>query len=182
MKKLLFTGFLLLPILIVQLFGQGVRQLDEKNGFKDFNLGDEYIKWSSQLKFINSSDDITIFEYTGNCCNKLFDFNLAKIGLAFSDSKLVIISLTTDYFQEPYSISNDFTKWRSQDFEYINDSFTQLFGEPTDKNLEKATFYWTGQKASLTSKYEYLGVRNGDRQNITLISIDYLKKIKNKGF
>ncbi|RMZ60381.1 hypothetical protein D1632_05440 [Chryseobacterium nematophagum] len=164
-------------------FGQSIAQLDEKNGFKDFKLGDSYSKWSSQLKYGGkNSDNTEAYDYVGTCCNMLFNYPLKNIRLIFSNSKLIGIMLQTTYFQKPYNISNEFTKWRSQDFESINDSFTQLFGEPTSAKLEEASFSWTGRKVTLISTYDYLGVRNGDQQNIIIISLDYLKSIKKNAF
>ncbi|CAA7386950.1 hypothetical protein [Chryseobacterium fistulae] len=180
MKKLLFISYTLLS---VSSFGQNIAQLDEKNGFKDFKLGDPLSKWSSQVRHVGRiSDNTEAYDYVGICCNMLFNYSLENIKLIFNNSKLIGIMLKTTYFQKPYNISNEFTKWRSQDFESINNSFTQLFGEPTSIKAEETTFHWTGNKVVLISIYNYLGVRGGDNQIVMIINADYVKNMKKSGF
>ncbi len=53
MKTLLTTIFVSL-IISTHLFAQTIDKLDEKNGFKDFTLGDSFTKWENQIiRWIN---------------------------------------------------------------------------------------------------------------------------------
>lgn len=181
MKKILF---LLSSLFTILGNAQSISELDKKNGFKDFKLGDDFSKWSSQVAYSRTNEDgLKVYSYVGNCCNKVFDYKLNTIELGFLNSKLVLIYLETEKFQKPYSESKEFTTWRNTDFESINNSFQGLFGKPTGHNSEgDISFFWQSQKVMLRSTYKYLGVREGDMQVIFVFSLDYLKNIMNSGF
>lgn len=181
MRKFIFLIAVLLPI---QFFGQNINNLDVRNGFKDFKLGDNYSKWSSQLAYSRTkSDGVKIYEYTGTCCSMLFDYNLAKIELGFLNSSLIIIYLETENFQKPYSESNQFTNWRKDDFERINNSFEVLFGKPSGIDAEEdITYHWQSKQVLLRSTYKYLGVREGDKQIVFVMKLDYLQDKTKSGF
>lgn len=164
-------------------FAQTIDKLDEKNGFKDFNLNDNFTKWENQLVYEGKWDDGSkTYLYNGNCCNKVFNYSLEKIILRFNNNKLVGIFITTEKFQKDYKESGKYTEWRSNDFKSINSSFSLLFGEPTTVDTSKVTYIWAGKKVVLLSKYEYLGVQNGDRQQISIIDINYLNSELKSGF
>jgi hypothetical protein len=92
---------LFIMFLISTAIGQTITKLDDKNGFKDFTLGDSLIKWHNQLNFeANWEDDTKAYLYTGSCCQKLFDYQVEKIILRFSEEKLVGIYITTEKFQK----------------------------------------------------------------------------------
>ncbi len=173
--------------LLATAFGQTIDKLDEKNGFKDFTLGDSYTKWQSQLKFEgNWNDGTKAYIYTGYCCQKVFDYAVDKIVLRFNGDKLVGIYITTKNFQKGYAESGEYTKWRSDDFESLKSSFSYLYGKPTSYDAPEGsgevTYIWTGKKVILFSKYEYLGIQNGDRQQIIVADMIFLNKGIEDGF
>ena len=81
MKKLwtsIFASFLIFSVA----FAQTIDQLDKKNGFKDFTLGDAFSKWQSQLKLERNWDDGSkTYLYRGTCCNMVFNYPVEKINL-----------------------------------------------------------------------------------------------------
>lgn len=166
---------------------QTIDKLDVKNGFKDFTLGDNFSKWQSQLSFEGDFDDGSkAYLYTGECCNKIFNYNVEKIILRFSNNKLVSINITTEKFQKSYEESGKYTDWRIDDFESIKKSFSILFGNPTDiktsKNSGEVIHFWFGKKVALISIYENLGYKSGDRQQISIIDLTVLKSSIENGF
>lgn len=186
MKRFTLT-LAIIMFLMLNVFSQTINKLDEKNGFKDFTLGDSYTKWQSQLKFEGNWDDGTkAYLYTGYCCQKVFNYPVDKIVLRFNGDKLVVIYITTKKFQKEYAESGKFTKWRTDDFESINSSFSHLFGEPTSDDFSEGigeiTHIWKGNKVILFSKYQYLGVQNGDRQQIIIADLMFLNKDIKNGF
>ena len=183
----------MLSILIFCLFlanyahGQTINKLDEKNGFKDFKLGDSYTKWSNYLTFDGTwKDGSKAYVYTGNCCNTVFEYDIESIILRFYSEKLVAIILTTKKFQESFDVSGQYTNWRSKDFESIKTSFSILFGPPTglDKgeNTGTITHSWIGKKVVLFSVYEYLGTISGDRQKIIIGDLNFSNSDIQNGF
>jgi hypothetical protein len=181
MKKL--TSLIFSLFICTMIYSQTIDKLDEKKGFKDFILGDSYEKWQSQLKFEGASDDGSrAYVYIGSCCNKVFNYPVDRIVLRFNNSELVAIYITTMRFQKEYEYSGKYTEWRTVDFENIKSSFSSLFGPPTHVDAPNDRYIWLGKKVMLISKYENLGVKEGDRQQITVVNISYLNKNVNNGF
>ena len=46
------------------------KKLDEKNGFKEFQIGDSFSKWQANLTFTNSNGENKYYTYTGSCCQQ----------------------------------------------------------------------------------------------------------------
>lgn len=185
--KTLLTSIFTFLIISTSIFAQTIDKLDEKNGFKDFTIGDNFTKWENQLIYEGKLDDGSkAYLYKGNCCNKVFNYSVEKIILRFSSNKLVGIIITTEKFQKDYKESGEYTKWRSDDFESIKSSFSYLFGKPTSVDAAEGsgevTYIWAGKKVLLLSKYEYLGVQNGDRQQIFIFDINFLNSDIKNGF
>ena len=112
MKTLLTT--ILTLLLYTGLFAQTIDKLDEKNGFKDFTLGDNLTKWENQLSYEGKWDDGSLaYLYKGTCCNKVFSYAIEKTILRSSKNKLVGIYSTMQKFQKGYKESGEYTKWRS---------------------------------------------------------------------
>ena len=167
--------------------GQNINKLDEKNGFKEFTLGDNISKWTNYIKFDgNWNDGTKAYVYTGGCCNKVFDYDVENIVLRFNGSTLVSIVITLKQFQERYEISGKYTNWRSNDFESLKNSFAILFGPPSDLDKNDKTgsvvYSWVGKKVVLFSQYEYLGVTAGDRQKIIIGDLTFLNNDIQNGF
>ena len=92
MKTLLTT--ILTLLFYTGLFAQTIDKLDEKNGFKDFTLGDNLTKWENQLSYEGKWDDGSLaYLYKGTCCNKVFIGNLKKSENSISEA-------TADDFKE----------------------------------------------------------------------------------
>jgi hypothetical protein len=72
---------------------QSIEKLDEKNGFKDFTLGDSFHKWQNSLSIKEINGDTKRCFYTANCCNTLYNYPLKTIMLDFENNKLVRILL-----------------------------------------------------------------------------------------
>ena len=104
MKRFLTSIFVSL-IFLTGLFAQTIDKLDQKNGFKDFTLGDTYSKWEGQLSLEGNYDDGSkAYLYKGTCCNKVFDYPVEKIILKFNNNKLIAIYITTEKFQKEYRL------------------------------------------------------------------------------
>lgn len=173
--------------IFISLNSQTIAQLDIKKGFKDFQIGDSYAKWSKDLIYLKTeSENVKIYQYKGDCCLTIFDYEIDRIVLTFKDEKLVVISIVTKKFQKPFNESNQYTKWRVDDFQKINNAFINLFGKETqvvknDKTVE-ITYIWKAINIILFSTYNYLGVKNGDYQDIIIVDITFYSGLLSKDF
>lgn len=185
MKKITLLAFML--IATNSLFSQSIKDLDTKNGFKEIKLSDNYSKWESDLKFSrNIGDDGKLYKYTGNCCEKLFEYKIDNIDLHFQDNKLVAIYITTVKLQESKDISGKSTLYYGDDAQSINSSIAFLFGEPTSKRMPEDSdnifLDWQGEDVMLSSKYIFLGTFSGDKMQITVALNSYVFRNLNNGF
>ena len=152
--------------------------LDQKNGFKDFTLGDKFYKWSSNLSYFNTlQSGIKVYKYNGTCCRSVYGYGIPEIRIGFdSNDELTAIWLTTEMFQKGYEIDKKYTEYgATKDFEKIRDNIESQFGQADgvdggDGNTA-LTLYWVGTKVWMYLSYEYLGVRNGDRSSILLSKV-----------
>ncbi len=168
-------------------FAQNIDKLDEKKGFKEILIGDSFDKWKSSLKYNGiNNDGSSEYLFIGSCCKKLFDYNIEQINIVFYQNKIVEIRIITEKFQKPKNISGEFTEFREDDFKKINDSFISLFGKPSSVEIPENSgiviYYWISKNIYLFSKYEYLGVNNGDRQVVIVSDLKYSKKSLEDGF
>jgi|AntAceMinimDraft_9_1070365.scaffolds.fasta_scaffold06022_3 hypothetical protein len=186
MKK--FTAFIFLVLFMTGIYSQTIEKLDEKNGFKDFKLGDTYSKWQNQLSAVGYWEDGTRkYLYTGNCCTNVFNYPIDMIKLRFSDNKLVGIYIKTKKFQKGFAETGIYTKFRTSDYERINSSLTYLFGEPTQYidpvGVMGVEFLWIGKKVLLTSRYECCSTKSGgDFQRISIVDLSFLNNGNEEGF
>jgi hypothetical protein len=184
--KILLINIFATFLICTGVFAQTIDQLDKKNGFKDFALGDGFSKWQSQLKLERNWDDGSrTYLYRGTCCNMVFNYPVEKIQLKFKNNKLVVISITTEKFQKGYRESGEYSKWRPDDFESIKASIATLFGEPTlydPVGSLNVTYIWKGKRVLLTSEYQYLGGQDGDRQLINISDLSYVYSELKRGF
>lgn len=147
--------------------------LDQKNGFKDFTLGDSFYKWSANLTYFSTlQSGIKVYKYTGACCRTLYGYNIAEIRLGFDKlNELTVIWFTTEKFQKGYNIDKKYTEWNgTKDYEKIRDNIERQFGKASgvdgEESSGKLTLFWIGSKVMLNLEYDYLGIMNGDRCNI----------------
>lgn len=159
MKKILiYFLFITLPLLS---FSQSKPNLilDEKNGFKDLKIGDNYSKWSDDLTFTNADNGIRYYDFTGSCCNKLFSTNLEKVRLGFKNNVLDVIFLVTPT-EKDYSES-----WTSSEYRYLKGSFEEVLEEKayesaTNDNSGDINSIWLGNKIQLILTFEYMGLKD----------------------
>jgi hypothetical protein len=170
---------------------QTISELDKKNGFKDFQLGDLYTKWQNNILYegtLNNGSNIRVYLYTGSCCRQAFNYELDSIELGFLDGKLTVIYLTTKQFQAAgYDTDRGiYTRWNgTKDFDRLKDALKAYFGDYTsvDKGSDydsDISFFWAGQKAMLQLTYSYLGIDKGDRCKILVGRLD--KSMSKSGF
>ena len=194
MKKNIFIQLVFLLILLFSFDVTSQNQLDRKNGFKDFTLGDSYSKWQNNLQFVsktnlkkhligaNSYNDYVLesigdfgnvksYFYNGTCCKNLFRYNIDKIVLQFSSNKLHRIIILTKKFQKGHIDSGVYCQWRQTDFYSINAEFVKLFGTQSfygEGGGSDMLATWTGTNVVLKSIYNYMGVSYGDRQIVVV--------------
>ncbi|TXD80921.1 hypothetical protein ESY86_19760 [Subsaximicrobium wynnwilliamsii] len=165
MKKILvYLLFVTLPLLS---YSQSEPNLilDEKNGFKDLKIGDNYSKWSSDLTLTNTDNGIKYYDFIGSCCKKLFSSDLEKIGLGFKNNILDVIFLTTPT-ERDYSES-----WTSSEYRYLKGSFGEVLEEKAyesapDDNSGDINSIWLGNKIQLILTFEYMGLKDFDGKYI----------------
>ena len=88
-------------------------------------------------------------------------------------------------FQKKYSESGKYTTWRTDDFQSVNFSLSELFGKPVydgKKDSGITTFHLTGKKVALLSNYQYFGVENGDRQYLVVFDLNFHNSTRKSGF
>ena len=96
-------------------------QLDEKNGFKDIKLGDDFTKWTTNLQLIKAlPDNETIYKYTGTCCQEVFSTPVETIEIIFANNKIVYIGI----YLKPYQ-DNRSTNFPAK-FRHPNDNFEKI--------------------------------------------------------
>ncbi len=159
MKKFIFY-FLFVTIPLVS-FSQSEHNsiLDKKNGFKDLKIGANYSKWSSDLKFTNTNNGIKYYDFTGNCCKKLFSSDLGEVRLGFENNILDVIFLVT-------LTKKDYSKgWVSSEYKYLKGSFEEVFEEKvsdisSDDNSGNINSVWLGNNIQLILTFEYMGLKD----------------------
>ena len=88
------TLLYLLLFLTCNCFSQTIDKLDERNGFKDFKLGDSFDKWKTSLEYIGiNPDEEKLYKYTGVCCKDVFDSQAENIELIFAKNGLIYIGI-----------------------------------------------------------------------------------------
>ena len=144
-------------------------------------------KWENDLIFLRTiGDDGKLYKYTGNCCEKLFDYKIDNIDLHFQENKLVAIYITTVNLQESKDISGKSTLYYGDDAQNINSSIAFLFGEPTSKRMPEDSddifLDWQAENVMLSSKYIFLGTFSGDKMQITVALNSYVFHNLKSGF
>ena len=156
---------------------QTISKLDEKNGFREFKFGTPYSVWASQLMLITSSNDISQYNYKGNCCQTFMGVKIDGIALEFENNKLTTITLMFD--------NNNATdvSYKLKEYSNIKGKIVEEFGEPRKSNSNanegKIDDYWVGQKVAMNLHSTYQGYKEGV-QNVLIITA--YKNKKNDGF
>ena len=92
---------LLLGNVIAYTQAQTLRDLDSRQGIKDFTLGDPLSKWSNSLQFNSTDGEEILYNYTGSCCQTIFGYGVDLINLGFKNGNLSTIIFYTENFQKP---------------------------------------------------------------------------------
>lgn len=157
---------------------QTIEKLDEKNGFKDFKLGDSFYKWQNNLNYQGSKNNVKRYLYNGTCCSTIYEYPINSILLDFVDNKLVQISLLHKTVPE----SGSYTK---VDIAKIYSRLIDSFGAFSTKDTSdegKAFMYWFGKKVDLLYVWTYLGASVGQNYEIFIYDKAFLEKEKADGF
>ncbi|MBF0576387.1 hypothetical protein [Dysgonomonas sp. GY617] len=144
---------------------QSIEDLDKKNGFNQFQLGDSYTKWQSDLKLTQFEYHIPnakLYFYTGKCCQDLFGFKVEGIFMTFQNDKLVEININLDRERQRQD-SQILVDCQSKLKRVIN-SLVALYGipqsgqEPKDLQKKDPTYIlaWIGKKAILKLEHSYV--------------------------
>jgi hypothetical protein len=171
MKKIITLTFSLLLVFISN--SQVNTKLDEKNGFKDFQIGDSYDKWKLNLTKVSGDANKIKYKYTGACCQQVFDFNVDEILLEFQSNKLINIIITLEQWEKSTS-ENDFADLATcfDNIDYLAGRFETLFGKHSDYEKDEETgtitYGWFGNKIALTCSMQYQGIRAGCKPFIIL--------------
>ena len=185
-KSTLFV-LIFLFIGIGSTISQTIDKLDEKNGFKDFKLGDTYDKWKSNLIYVDSqTEGEKRYQYTGTCCQEVFTKSVEKIVLIFAKNKLICIAILLKPYQDlrgtgmPARIS-----YPNNDYQNLITNFTLLFGKSQkvkpdlDNNLFSSNL-WEAKKVILITDYFFMG--DYDFSQIFVMDKAYYKKKNEDGF
>lgn len=174
MLKLAFLCFFISTIT----FSQSIEKLDEKNGFKDFKLGDSFYKWQNNLNYQGSKNDVKRYFYNGPCCNTIYNYPIESILLDFADNKLVQIALLHKSVPE----SGSYTKIdMAKIYSPLIDSFG-IFTTKDTTNDSKMFLYWLGKKVDLLYVWTYLGVSEGQQYEIIVSDSELSNREKSDGF
>lgn len=146
---------------------QNIQSLDDKNGFREFKIGDPFSKWKSNLELISSSNDEKTYFYKGNCCQTFMGVKIEKISLVFLNNKLDNISILLD------ETNAKDVSLKLKEYSYVRDKIIDEFGEPSKKNVDsnkgEIVSYWFGNKIALIFFSTYKGYEKGVL-NIILIA------------
>jgi hypothetical protein len=162
----------------ISIHGQNVADLDVKNGFKNFTLGDPFSKWQSTTIFLETtSDSMMRYKYNGDCCTTVFTDSVTEIDLVFYRNKLAIIWI----YCKPKIIEQSDSKISS-----FLSNFTFLYGEPTsanaDQNNPEGKFQWIGQKVILYVKFVYIRFDVGYQPVVCVADKKTIDGIRKSGF
>lgn len=170
MKKyllLLFFAF----YCMANLSAQSIDDLDKKNGFNQFQFGDHISQWDSYVKlteFKFTDPNTKVYHYTGNCCQKLFWYDIAGIFLTFHKDELVVIEIV---FEKGKS-----RQYCDERLVEIMKNLVALYGEPHSVETPETgsptpCLMWMGQKVILIVTH----TRNYDSSCVTDIEIYNMK-------
>jgi hypothetical protein len=154
--RLLFFMFII-PMLSLS---QSVIKLDQKNGFKSFQLGDGFDIWSSYVYFEKDwGDGEKTYVYNGECCKDLYGVKIQNIVLVFRQNKLVRINIA---FEAPsyQSTYDSLLKKLEEEFGKSYFEKKELKYNESDYEYSKRIIYrneWVGEKVSMVLDFD-----NGD--------------------
>lgn len=186
-KQSILILFVCLLTFTLRTNAQTIDKLDEKNGFKDFKLGDTYEKWKSSLTYVSTTTDgEKLYKYTGTCCQEVFTTSVYEIDLLFSSDKLVYITIFLKPYQD-YRGTKTPAEFRypNDDYEKLVLDFKSLFGvsEKVYADESASIYYsncWIGKNVVLFTSYYWFS--NYDYSRVSVKDKAYYTKKKESGF
>jgi hypothetical protein len=176
MKNLIYIVALIISS--TSLFSQSTDALDTKNGFKSFTLGEPFSKWQNNLTYLKTRpDSMKLYQYTGDCCQTVFNDSVSMIVLYFFQNKLAIIEVHCN----PRIISPE----DGQVSSFLG-NFKLLYGKPTGKTSEEnnpeGKFQWEGKKVGLDINFQYIGYKVGYSPIVSIYDQGLVLQAKKSGF
>jgi hypothetical protein len=174
---------------------QSAEELEERRGFKEFELGDSYSEWESDIERLGKTDQGYLgYKYVGECCQSVFDWEVQQLWLGFSDKRLVSIRIFTDPFssgkcsEDPFNIEDPVDmKNSNNEFNSLKSSLSALFGEPTyswsnEEGKAIVVHAWESESVLLALKQMYFGICESSLASIQVREKDFFNKELNDGF
>lgn len=175
---------------------QTIENLDKKNGYHDFKIGDNYEKWKFQLLPENSAPANTKnYSFIGTIPDLFNKYPIHKVYLKFNNSKLIEINIILDKWEgEKSSLSmKDNLQNTIENFTDIGKRFNTLFGEatktisPKSKSSEgdivwETAAIWVAKKIHLTLLYNFMQFANVGGISIKIVDNVFLVKSYTEGF
>ena len=177
MKKIVTV--LLIFLFSGSILAQDIDDLDKKNGFNQFRLGDSYIKWQSDLKlteFEFHTPNTKVYFYEGNCCQSLFGYKIEGIFMTFQNDKLVSLDISID--RERYRQDSQVLEDCQKRLKSMMRSLVALYGvpqsvsEPKDLSRENPTYIlgWIGEKVILNFEHSYIMNKNIECKSVITVA------------
>lgn len=186
---------IIVALIISPAKAQKLSELDKRKGFKEFEIGDKYSKWESEIKPVGEKDDgSVIYEYTGSCCKKIFSWDTKQIWLLFENEKVSKIRVFTEDFStgecksDPYSIEKPVDMEKSgQEFKSLKSSLASLFGDPTSSFTNKGekafiVHVWEAGEIYLSLKHMYFGICKQSLASVEVYDKSIIKRRLEDGF
>ena len=173
MKKIvLFTIFFLSISLIA--YSQSVNDLDARNGYKDFKIGDSFEKYKGKLIFRdywkNDQNTPTYSVKQEFSYSDLFGYTIKAITLTFKANKLIRIDI---FLKELVPVGVNMV-FNADDFTNVTNKFKSLFGDQNyhvynDDSYFISIMQWKGKKVELWVQFFYKG--NGEGKDHIRVSV-----------
>lgn len=164
MKKYLSLILICISSLV---YGQSVKNLEIKNGFKTFQFGQNINEFQNISKEVYSD----LLEYTDDSHKDLFDFRWNKLFFAFCNDKLFAIEIDFDY---------------ASDYKYrmLLDSLEKVFGESQAMSMDglshnnfKRYNRWENENVYMYIRYLKDDYQRGKKCNTCDIQIEIGSKV-----
>ena len=130
-------------------FSQTTLQLDNKYGFKHFELNTHPLKYKTEIDKVTSWDPnskVTQYEYSGNDISSLFGVFVSKVSLTYYDNKLESIQVTFGDTEKSFT---------EDEYERVLYSLQKLYGQGNPIDLSHPEFTllggrkWIGKKVTM---------------------------------
>jgi hypothetical protein len=186
MKKTLLFIVLFIFVSITS-NSQSIKDLDARNGYKEFKIGDSFEKYDGKLIFrdyLNNDKNRPTYTVKDEFLYKdLFGYSIKAMTLTFKDNKLIMIDI---WLKEivPVGVLWSFN---ADDFTNITNQFKSLFGEQkygmfNDEQGTNMMMIWKGEKVQLWVKFVFRGTSEGGHYiKVTVIDSPMLAR-ENNGF